>query len=111
MFMVMPAAVLFATVFSIGALTRHSEITAAKASGMSFYRFIAPILVGALIAAGARISSLGELVPITNAKRSDLLQENKVSRATSATTSCTRPSAGACTRSARCNAQRGARGD
>jgi lipopolysaccharide export system permease protein len=31
MFMVLPAAVLFASVFSIGALTRHSEITAAKA--------------------------------------------------------------------------------
>ena len=31
MFLVMPAAVLFATVFSIGALTRHAEITAAKA--------------------------------------------------------------------------------
>ena len=35
MFMILPAAVLFATVFSIGALTRHSEITAAKASGIS----------------------------------------------------------------------------
>ena len=33
MFMVLPAAVLFATVFSIGALTRHAEVTAAKASG------------------------------------------------------------------------------
>ena len=31
MFMVLPAAVLFATVFSIGGFTRHSEITAAKA--------------------------------------------------------------------------------
>jgi lipopolysaccharide export system permease protein len=50
MFMVLPAAVLFATVFSIGALTRHSEITAAKASGISFYRFIAPIFLGAIIA-------------------------------------------------------------
>ena len=50
MFMVLPAAVLFATVFSIGALTRHSEITAAKASGISFYRFIAPIFAGAIIA-------------------------------------------------------------
>ena len=35
---------LFATVFSIGTFTRYSEITAAKASGISFYRFIAPIL-------------------------------------------------------------------
>src|SRR5215218_10947061 len=52
MFMVLPAAVLFATVFSIGAVTRHQEITAAKASGISFYRFIAPIFAGALLATG-----------------------------------------------------------
>jgi lipopolysaccharide export system permease protein len=38
MFQVLPAAVLFATVFSIGGFTRHSEISAAKASGISFYR-------------------------------------------------------------------------
>jgi len=31
LFMILPAAVLFATIFSIGSLTRHSEITAAKA--------------------------------------------------------------------------------
>jgi len=62
MFMVLPAAVLFATVFSIGALTRHSEITAAKASGISFYRFIAPIFVGAIIATLLGLV-LGELAP------------------------------------------------
>ena len=49
-FMVIPAAVLFATVFSVGSFTRHAEITAAKASGMSFYRLIVPIFVGACIA-------------------------------------------------------------
>jgi lipopolysaccharide export system permease protein len=73
MFMILPAAVLFATVFSIGALTRHSEITAAKASGISFYRFIAPIFVGALIATMLGLI-LGELAPITNKKRLDILQ-------------------------------------
>src|SRR6188474_439179 len=52
MFMVLPAAVLFATVFAIGALTRHSEITAAKASGISFYRLTLPIFLGAIFAAG-----------------------------------------------------------
>ena len=52
MFMILPAAVLFATVFSIGSMTRHSEITAAKGSGISFYRFIAPIFGGALFAVG-----------------------------------------------------------
>lgn len=76
MFMILPAAVLFATVFSIGALTRHSEITAAKASGISFYRFIAPIFVGAVFATVLGLI-LGELAPLTNKKRLDILQVNK----------------------------------
>ena len=76
MYLVLPVAVLFATVFSIGGFTRHSEITAAKASGMSFHRVVAPIFVAAgvvmLLALG-----LGELVPVTNAKREELLEEHK----------------------------------
>src|SRR5690348_16568649 len=81
MFLVMPAAVLFATVFTIGALTRHSEITAAKASGISFYRLTMSIFVGAIVAAGFAIA-LGELVPITNGKRADLLEEKKFTSGT-----------------------------
>jgi len=76
MFMILPVAVLFATVFTIGAVTRHSEITAAKASGISFYRFIVPIFFGALLATGAGLV-LGELVPNFNARRLELLQENR----------------------------------
>jgi lipopolysaccharide export system permease protein len=76
MFMVLPAAVLFATIFSIGAFTRHSEITAAKASGISFYRLALPIFVGALMAAGLDLV-LGEVVPVTNSRRNDLLAEDK----------------------------------
>jgi lipopolysaccharide export system permease protein len=78
MFMVLPAAVLFATVFAIGAMTRHSEITAAKASGISFYRFIAPIFVGAIFATALGLV-LGELAPITNKRRLEILQANRVS--------------------------------
>jgi len=76
MFMVLPAAVLFATVFSIGAATRHSEITAAKASGISFYRFIAPIFAGALCATLIGLV-IGEIAPPFNARRAELLQEKK----------------------------------
>jgi len=82
MFMILPAAVLFATVFSVGALTRHSEITAAKASGISFYRFIGPIFVGALIATMLGLI-LGELAPITNKKRLDILQGSSLNSVTS----------------------------
>jgi len=62
MFMVLPAAVLFATVFSIGSFTRHAETTAAKASGISFYRLILPILLGAVLACGLDLA-LGEEEP------------------------------------------------
>ena len=77
-FLILPAAVLFATVFSIGSFTRHSEITAAKASGVSFYRFIAPIFLGALIAAGLGLV-LGEYAPLATKRRLELLERQTVS--------------------------------
>ena len=81
MFMVMPAAVLFATVFSIGAMTRHAEVTAAKASGISFYRLVTPILLGALFACVADLA-LGEVLPRTNQRRMELLKEDRAQTGT-----------------------------
>ena len=74
LFLVLREAVLFARVLTIGGFTRHSEITAAKASGISFLRFIAPIAVGALAATGFGLL-LAEVVPPLNARRLELLQE------------------------------------
>ncbi len=76
MFQVLPAAVLFATVFSIGGFTRHSEISAAKATGISFYRFIAPIFWGAAIATVLGLL-LGAAMPVANSRRDVLLQEKR----------------------------------
>jgi lipopolysaccharide export system permease protein len=73
-FMVLPAATLFSTVFTIGALTRHSEITAAKASGISFHRLTLPIYVLAVFAAGLTLV-LSELAPLGSRRRSELLQD------------------------------------
>ena len=75
LFMVLPVAVLFATVFSIGTFTRYSEISAAKASGISFYRFIAPIVVMAVMATGIDLV-FSEVAPPANAKRLKLLAGN-----------------------------------
>ncbi len=76
MFMALPAAVLFATVFSIGNFTRHSEITAAKASGISFYRLAAPIILGALLATALDLT-IAEIVPITDLRRNDLIGDTR----------------------------------
>src|SRR2546429_5404636 len=48
--LVLPVAVLFAVVFTVGALDRHSELTAAKASGISFHRVIRPLLAASVVA-------------------------------------------------------------
>jgi lipopolysaccharide export system permease protein len=73
-----PIAGLVATVFTIGNMTRHQEITAAKAGGVSFYRLIAPIVLLTGVLSVASIG-LGELIPIANLKRAEVLGERRSS--------------------------------
>jgi lipopolysaccharide export system permease protein len=65
---VIPAAVLVATVFTVGTLGRNSELTAAKAGGVSFHRLTMPLYVAALLAAGLTLF-VEELSPITSSKK------------------------------------------
>ncbi len=76
MFQVLPAAVLFATVFTVSSFTRYSEITAAKASGISFHRFIRPLTLGAIFAMCIGFS-LNVIIPPLNQRKLNLLQEQK----------------------------------
>lgn len=76
MFQVLPAAVLFATVFTVSSFTRYSEITAAKASGISFHRFIMPLTLGAIFAMCIGFS-LNVIIPPLNQKKLNLLQEQR----------------------------------
>ena len=80
-FLVMPAAVLFATVFTVGAMGRHSELTAAKASGQSFHRLMRPIFIAAA-AASVLAFVVGELAPGATARQMEI-QKAKPSRPTS----------------------------
>jgi lipopolysaccharide export system permease protein len=82
MFLVLPVAVLFATVFTVGALGRHSELTAAKASGISFHRLMRPLF----LAAGAAFLLglvLGELAPVVTTRRLELLGDRAIRSSTS----------------------------
>ena len=62
----LPIAALVATVFTIYNMTRHREIVAAKAGGISFYRILAPLLIVGGLLMGAAFG-LAELVPRGNA--------------------------------------------
>lgn len=71
---VIPAAVLFATLFTIGNLGRFSELTAAHASGISFYRITAPLAITAiLVTLGTLV--LGEVAPVASSRQAELLGE------------------------------------
>jgi lipopolysaccharide export system permease protein len=74
--LVMPAAVLFATVFTVGSLGRYSELTAAKAGGQSFYRLMLPIFLASV---GASILAVvvGELAPGSTARMNAIQNPDK----------------------------------
>jgi lipopolysaccharide export system permease protein len=71
MFLVLPAAVLFATVFTVGSMARHSELTAAKAGGQSFHRLVLPMVL-ASIGATALAVLVGELAPGSTARQLEI---------------------------------------
>jgi len=81
MFMVLPAAVLFATVFTVGALGRHSELTAAKATGRSFHRLVLPIILAGIVATGMAFF-LGEAAPPATRHQLELLGEKALQNTT-----------------------------
>ena len=60
-----PIAALVATVFTVHSMTRHHEVVAAKAGGISFHRLIAPLIVLGLVLTAAALG-LSEVVPRGN---------------------------------------------
>jgi lipopolysaccharide export system permease protein len=64
--LITPVGVLFAALFTAGKAANLSELTAIKASGVSFFRFMLPFLVTALIVSLISIYFAGYLVPMAN---------------------------------------------
>jgi lipopolysaccharide export system permease protein len=70
----LPVAALIATVFTVSNMTRHSEMTAAKAGGMSFFRALAVLpVLGVLLTLLGLV--LTELVPIGVGRKMEVLGE------------------------------------
>jgi len=71
----LPVAVLLASLFSVGQMTRNNEIVAMKSAGISLLRILLPLFTfGFILSLG--ILYLGEtFVPMTNEKRIDIYKE------------------------------------
>jgi lipopolysaccharide export system permease protein len=76
----LPVAALIATIFTVNNMTRHSEVAAAKAGGISFYRLYASLpLIGIVLTALGLV--LTELIPVGNQLRSEAMAyEGRTSR-------------------------------
>lgn len=76
-----PIASLLATVFTVNNMTRHSEVAAAKAGGISFFRAFAAIPTLGVILTVLGLG-LAEVVPVGIRKASETLGETSRSNAT-----------------------------
>jgi lipopolysaccharide export system permease protein len=74
MLLAFPIACLLAAVFTVSRMTRHFEVTAAKAGGVSFYRLVMPMLVLALAISGLALA-LTEVVPDSNRLAAESLEK------------------------------------
>jgi LPS export ABC transporter permease LptG len=72
-FPIAPLSMLLAVLVTFGLLQRSNEITAIKATGISLYRIVVPVLVAASVVAGVLFLSDQLYLPYTN-KRQDALR-------------------------------------
>src|ERR1043166_6507089 len=78
--LLIPVAMLLSALFTTGRLSTYNELTALKSSGFSLYRFMAPLLVFALLVSAASIYFNGWIVPYAKKKKlaigGDFLKKN-----------------------------------
>jgi lipopolysaccharide export system permease protein len=72
-----PMSVLVAVLITFGILTKHNEITAMKASGVSLYRLALPVLAAALLMSGGLFAFAHYYVPDANRKQDAIRKEIK----------------------------------
>lgn len=67
--LMIPVGMLLSALFTTGRLSTFNELTALKLSGMSLYRFMAPLLIFSLIVSAASVYFNGWVVPLVNKKK------------------------------------------
>jgi lipopolysaccharide export system permease protein len=70
----MPVAMLLASMFSVGQLSKYNELTAMLAAGRSLYRILLPILAIGLLISGAMLLFAEQVMPIANQRKAEIKQ-------------------------------------
>ncbi len=70
--LMIPVAMLLSALFTTGRMSTYNELTALKSSGVSLYRFMAPILLFAIFVSIASIYFNGWIVPSANKKKFEI---------------------------------------
>lgn len=70
--LVLPMAMLLASLFCIGELNRHRELAAMKSAGMSLYRIVLPLQVFALVVSGGAFLVADRVMPEANRRRANV---------------------------------------
>lgn len=70
--LMMPVAVLFASLFTVGKMSNLNELTAVKAAGVSLYRFMLPVIIVTVLVCVFSVYFGGYVVPKANEKKLSL---------------------------------------
>ena len=73
--LMIPVAMLLSALFTTGRLSTFNEMTALKSTGVSLYRFMAPLLIFAVLTSTALIYFNGWVVPRANKRKLDIGRE------------------------------------
>jgi lipopolysaccharide export system permease protein len=68
----MPIAMLLASIFSVGQLSKYNELQAMKATGISLYRILSPVFIIAMLVSIFMIYFVEAVVPVANTKRAEI---------------------------------------
>ncbi|MGH7491537.1 MAG: LPS export ABC transporter permease LptG [bacterium] len=67
-----PVGMLLASLFSVGQLSKHNELTAMQASGLSLYRILAPLLILGFLLSLVMMFFGEMIVPVANQRKAEI---------------------------------------
>ncbi len=77
LYQLMPFGALVAALVTLGIMSKHNEIVACKASGISLYRLVLPLLLAGVLLAGAMLVLDDTYLPYSNQRQTELRNQIK----------------------------------